>query len=109
MQRTAHVQFDGSVENNFVRRRITATLTGGFSRLVDNCLPLIRLRSRYRLHKGREFIRIQLAVMIPICPSDRCRLLQDVARCNACAGGRGSGCIYSLHMYGLSCFPPFRI
>jgi hypothetical protein len=29
-------------------------------------LPLIDFRPRYRLHKGGQFVRIQLAVMIPI-------------------------------------------
>jgi hypothetical protein len=33
-------------------------------------LPQIRFRPRYRMHKGREFIRVQLAVMIPIRPCE---------------------------------------
>jgi hypothetical protein len=33
-------------------------------------LPLIRLRPRHRQHKGRQFVRIQLTVMIPIRPGE---------------------------------------
>jgi hypothetical protein len=33
---------------------------------LDDLLPLIRFRLRYRMHKGRQFFGIELAVMIPI-------------------------------------------
>jgi hypothetical protein len=57
--------------------------------MLSYLLPLIRLRARNRVHKQREFIHIQLAIVIRVRPSElhfqesKYLILRDcLVRCN---------------------------